>query len=333
MATLGANALTLADWAKRLDPEGKTPAIVELLSQTNEILEDMLFVEGNLPTGHRTTVRTGLPTVAWRLLNQGVQPSKSTTAQIDEQTGILEAWSEIDKEIADLNGNTAEFRMSEAFAFIESMNQEMASTLFYGNSSVDPEEFTGLSIRYSSTSAANGRNIVSGGGSGSDNSSIWLICWGAQTVHGIFPKGSKAGLQHFDHGEVTVETSAGIAGTRMRAYQDQWQWKCGVAVRDWRYAVRIPNIDISNLVAKSFAADLIELMIKATHRIQSLKMGKCAFYMNRSCIQMLDIQRRDDMISGGGLTWETIDGKVIYSFRGIPVRTVDSLTETEATVS
>ena len=270
MATIAQYVLTLADWAKRLDPDGKTPDIVELLSQTNEILEDMLWAEGNLPTGHRTTVRTGLPTVAWRLLNQGVQPSKSTTAQIDEACGMLEAWSEVDVELARLNGNTSAFRLSEAQAFIEAMNQEMSSTLFCGNSSTAPEEFTGLAARYSSLSAANGQNIVSGSGSGSDNSSIWLICWGSQSIHGIFPKGSKAGLEHTDHGEVTVETSAGIAGTRMRAYQDQWKWKCGVALRDWRYSVRIPNIDISNLVAKTSAADIIELMIKVIHRIRNV---------------------------------------------------------------
>ena len=251
MAGLGSNALTLADWAKRVDPDGKTPMIVELLSQTNEILSDMLWVEGNLPTGHRTSVRTGLPTVAWKLLNQGVQPSKSTTAQIDEACGIMEAWSEIDKDLAELNGNTASFRLSEAQAFIEAMNQEMAQTLFYGNASISPEEFTGLSIRYSSLSAVNAQNIVSGGGTGSDQSSIWLICWGANSIHGIFPKGSKAGLQHEDHGLVTVETTAGIAGTRLRAYQDQWQWKCGVAVKDWRYAVRVANVDIGALVANS----------------------------------------------------------------------------------
>lgn len=149
MSTLGSNALTLADWAKRVDPDGKTPMIVELLSQTNEILSDMLWIEGNLPTGHRTSVRTGLPTVAWKLLNQGVQPSKSTTAQIDEACGIMEAWSEIDKDLAELNGNTASFRLSEAQAFIEAMNQEMAQTLFYGNASISPEEFTGLSDRKS----------------------------------------------------------------------------------------------------------------------------------------------------------------------------------------
>lgn len=333
MATLSSNALTLADWAKRLDPEGKVPSIVELLAQTNEILSDMLWLEGNLPTGHRTTVRTGLPTVAWRLLNQGVQPSKSTTAQIDEQCGMLEAWSEVDVELAKLNGNTAAFRLSEAQAFIEAMNQEMASTLFYGNSSLSPEEFTGLSIRYSSLSAANGQNILNAGGSGSDNASVWLVCWGSQTLHGIFPKGSKAGLVHEDLGEQTIETSAGIAGTRMRAYQDHWSWKCGVAVKDWRYAVRIANIDVSNLVAKSSAADLIEQMIKATHRIPALGMGKCAFYMNRTVKQMLDIQRRDDVQTGGSLIYSEVDGKLIPSFRGIPIRTVDALLETEATVS
>src|SRR3990167_3884012 len=164
MATIGATVLTLADWAKRLDPDGKTPTIVELLSQTNEILLDMLWAEGNLPTGHRTTVRTGLPSVAWRLLNQGIAPSKSRTAQIDEAVGMLEAWSEVDKDLAELNGNIGAFRLSEARAFIEAMNNEMASTLFYGNSGTDPEEFTGLAVRYSDTTASNGQNIVSGAG-------------------------------------------------------------------------------------------------------------------------------------------------------------------------
>lgn len=329
MATLGSTVLTLADWAKRLDPNGNTSDIVELLSQTNEILTDMLWKEGNLPTGERTTVRTGLPTVAWRLLNKGVAKSKSTTAQIDEACGILEARSEVDVDLASLNGNTPEFRLSEAQAFIEAMNQEMASTLFYGTAAA-PEEFVGLAARYSSLSANNAQNIVSGSGSGSDNSSVWLICWGANTVHGIFPKGSKAGLIHEDLG---VGDAFDSDNNRFRAYMDRWQWKCGIALKDWRYSVRIPNIDISNLVAKSSAADLIELMIKATHRIPQLGMGRPVFYMNRTVIEMLDIQRRDDIISGSGLTWETVDGKRQATFRGIPIRTCDALTETESAVS
>ena len=333
MAGLNANALTLADWAKRLDPDGKVPQIVEMLAQSNEIIQDMVFVESNMPMSHRTTIRTGLPTVAWRLINQGVQPSKSTTAQADESIGIMEAWSEVDVELAKLNGNTAAFRLSEAAAFIEAMNQEFASTIFYGNSSLAPEEFNGLSVRYSATSAGNGQNIVKAGGNDTDNSSIWLICWGQNTVHGIFPKGSKAGLQHEDLGEVTVETTAGIAGSRMRAFQDLFTMRAGLSLKDWRYAVRIPNIDISALVSKTSAADLIELMIKAMNRIPNLQAGKCAFYMNRTTKQCLDIQRRDDVISGGGLTYEMVDGKFVPSFRSIPIRTCDALTENEALVS
>lgn len=342
MATLTSNVLTLSDWAKRLDPDGKVPMIVEMLAQTNEVLTDMLFKEGNLPTGHRTVVRTGLPTVAWRLLNNGITPSKSTTATIDEHVGMLEAWSEVDKDLAELNGNVAAFRMSEAQAFIEAMNQEMAGTVFYGSSTA-PEEFVGLSTRYSdigSGSPANSANIIDGGGTGTDNTSVWLVVWGENTVHGIFPKGSKAGIVHTDEGLQTIETANGIGGARMRGYRDHWQWKSGIALRDWRYAVRICNIDVSNLTAESSAANLIKLMIKAIHRIHNLNMGRPAFYMNRTVAQMLDIQRFNIMSGGGGgstlnggsIQYSQVDGVWTPAFRGIPVRTVDALLETESRV-
>jgi len=337
VATLSSSVLTLADWAKRLDPDGKVDAIVELLGQSNEILEDMLFKEGNLPTGHRTSVRTGLPSVFWKLLNAGVQPSKSTTAQVDEGLGIMEAWSEVDEDLAELNGNTAAFRLSEAQAFIEAMNQEMASTLFYGNSGLDPEEFNGLSVRYGDLSAANAENIIDmslGGDAGNDKTSIWLICWGENSVHGIFPKGSKAGLDHRDHGLQTIQSEGSgasqIGGVRLRAYQDQFKWKVGLALRDWRFCVRICNIDVSTLLGGT-PADLINGMIKALHRVPSLNMGKCAFYMNRTVFQQLDIQRRDD-VAAAGMTYKDVDGKLIYSFRGVPIRKVDALTEAEARV-
>ena len=42
-----------------------------------------MFKEGNLPTGERVIIRTGLPSVYWRALNQGIPNIKSTTAQID----------------------------------------------------------------------------------------------------------------------------------------------------------------------------------------------------------------------------------------------------------
>jgi hypothetical protein len=330
MATLANNVLTLVDWAKRIDPDGQTAAIVELLAQTNSILDDMLFQEGNLPTGHRTTVRTSLPTPAWRLLNQGVNPSKSTTAQVDEACGMLEAYSEIDADLVKLNGTDNGFRLSEASAFLEAMNQEMAQTLFYGNAGLAPEEFTGLSPRYAASTGITGQNIIKAGGAGSDNSSVWLVLWGANSLFGMFPKGSQAGIMHEDLGLVTIETANGIGGGRMRAYRDHWQWKLGIALRDWRYAVRICNIDISNLVTESSAADLIKVMLKAIHRIPSLKVGRPTFYANRTIMEMLDIQamQKNNLY----LTVGNEEGNRKVSLRGIPIQVCDQLLETEALV-
>src|SRR3974390_1217399 len=204
MATIGSTAFTHSDWAKRLDDGYHVASIIELLSQTNEILDDMLGVEGNLPTGHKTTVRTGLPQATWRLLNQGVPNAKSTTAQIVDTCGNLETYAVIDKDIADLNGNTAEFRLSEVEAFLEGMSQQVAATLIYGNQFTNPERFTGLAPRYSTkTTAASqtANNGLDGSGTSSTNTSLWIGGWGADTLHASFPKGKITGLENRDMGE------------------------------------------------------------------------------------------------------------------------------------
>lgn len=338
MPTLGTNALTLADWAKRRDPDDRVATIIELLNQTNDILSDMLWIEGNLPTGHRTTVRTGLPEVAWRKLNYGVPQSKSTTVQVDDTTGMLEAFGQVDKDLAELNGNTATFRLSENMAFLESMNQEMAQTLIYGNSGVEPEAFTGLAPRYSSLSAASGQNILDAAGT-ENLTSIWLVGWGEQTIHGIYPKGTTAGLQHVDLG---LDTVTDAAGGKYRAYQDHYQWKCGMAVRDWRYATRIANINVqhmltqSNTQATNAATEIIKLMSRAIDRIPSFGMCKPVFYMNRTVFSLLRVMALQK--SAGTLSIEqaldqfgnNIAGNL--SFSGIPIRRVDTLLNNEARV-
>ena len=339
MATLSTNNLTLADWAKRTDPEGRVPVVAELLSQTNEVLEDCVFKEGNLPTGDRVVIRTGLPSVYWRALNQGIPSSKSTTAQVDEACGILEARSEVDKDLAMLNGNTAQFRLSEDVAFLEAMNQTQATTLFYGNPATDPKQFLGLATRYSNSSAGNGQNVLKAGGSGSDNTSIYLVVWGDNTVYCPFPKGSAAGLMHEDLGEQTVYNSD---GTRLQAYATRYQWKNGLVVKDWRYVVRICNIDVSDLMAQTGtqepadATAIIKLMSRALYRIPNMAMGRAAFYMNRTvhsglAIAALDksqyVLKVNEGLSqfGTPFSWLT--------FQGVPLRKVDAIINTESVVS
>lgn len=331
MGALGVGNLNLLDQAKRTDPSGRIANIVELLSQQNEALQDIVWREGNLATGERSTVRTSLPTVGWRTLNAGTTPSKSTTAQIDDQAAILEAWSEVDVDVMSLNGNSAAFRMSEASAFIEAMNQEMMRVLFYGNGGLNPEQFTGFSPRFNLSTASNGSNVIKAGGSGADNASIWLISWGDQTVSGIFPKGSTAGLIHEDFGVVTAEVTAGLPGSRMRVFQERFQWKAGLAVKDWRYIVRICNIDISDTDAAGIKT-IINNMETAVETLPN-RLGKPVFYMNRTMRRLLRREARESVGSGGGLTYENFDGKRVLVFGDVPVRIVDQLTNTETVVS
>jgi hypothetical protein len=338
MAGVGGSVLTLVDHAKRIGPDGKVAKIAEMLNQTNRILDDAAFVEGNLPVGHRINVRTSLPSPTWRQANQGVAPTKSTTAQLDEQIGMLESWSEVDKDIAELNGNTYDFRLSEAKAFIQGMGQEMAQTLIYGNAGTAPAEFSGLATRYNSLSGVNGQNIISAGTiSGGDGTSIWLVGWGPETVFMVYPKGSQAGLMHEDLGLVTVETTAGIAGNRMRAYQDHWQWKLGLAVKDWRYAARIANIDISALKADTAGSTvkLIEYMAQALDLLPELESVRPAFYMARTTSSLLRIQAMNKNTAAieiqSGLQQLGRPGQM--SFLGVPIHTVDQIIGTESQVS
>lgn len=339
MATLSTGQLTLMDMSKRMSPDGKVDPIAELLSQQNEILEDIVYKEANQPTSHVVTVRTGLPEVYWRAYNQGVPSSKSTTAQITEPCAMLEARSHIDAKLLNLNGNSAAFRLSEESPFIEAMSQEMVGKLFNGNVGVDLKTFSGLATRYSSTTAGNGQNVILAGGQNSDNASMYLVVWGEQTVFCPFPKGSKAGLSNRDLGEESVQDAS---LNWYQAARSLFQWDAGLVVKDWRYVVRIANIDVSDWIgvtgtqAPTAATNLIKLMMRAIARIPNFNMGRAAFYANRSIQEGLMIQALEKSSSALGIKEAmTQFGTSMnqLSFMGIPVRGVDQLSISETLVS
>jgi len=342
---------TLIDIAKSYGPDGKVATVAELLNQSNELIQYMNFVEGNLPTGHKGVVRTGLPTVQLRSFYRGVKVSKSGRATIEDVCAMAEGRNEIDKDLADLNGNTAAFRLSEGLAFIEAMNQTFAQQLVYGDTSINPDGVLGLAPRYNSLSATNAQNIIDAGGTGSDNTSVWLIVWGENTVTGIYPKGSQAGLQQQDLGEIDAFDES---NDRFRAYAELWKWKFGLHVKDWRYAVRIANIDVSDLTGQTgtqaitAATWLNKLMIKALARIPSMGMGTATFMASRTVKEMLSVAALDKSQNAlsftegvnqyGAVGPGSVAGQGTgiqggqLRFMGVPVLTVDQLLATEARV-
>jgi hypothetical protein len=343
-------SITLLDWSRRVGPDGSIDEIAELLSQCNEIFKDMLWRPSNLPTGHKSTLRTSLPSGTWRAAYGGVGYTRSTTAQITDTWGELVAYSQIDKTVADLNGQTAALRMSEDNAHLEGLSQQVASAIFYANVLTNPSQFLGFAPRYNTltaSTAANAANVLSGGGSGNNNSSIWLVGWGDMTTYGIFPKGSKAGLVFEDKGDVVPGFDS--SNNRFEAYTSFFKWQCGLVVEDWRYTVRIANIDTSTAGLQGSApADLFQLMSKAVVRLPTASRRVSgitetdapdepapginpAFYCNRSIREYLDIQAiRDKNVL---LTPKEYAGEPVVEFRQVPIRVCDALTITEGTVS
>lgn len=333
MAALPNTRLTLADLQKYMDPQGKVAPVVELLAQRNDILMDPLWQAGNLPTGHQFSVRTALPTAYLRDYNDGVLPSKSATAQQTEGMSIIEAWSEVDAAEANLNGNEAAFRAGEDAAFIQALEQKFAQLLVYGNVKSDTKEFNGISTRIN---VASHPQFIDCGGTGTDNTSIILAEWG-EDLFCVYPKGSQAGLQNTDLGKQIIQFSS---GARMLALVTQFVWNVGLVQRDYRRTVRIGNIDVSDLRARTgtqaitTSTNVIYAMTDAIYRLPHGS-GSRVFYMNRTvhaALAKIALDRSQQVVTiqegvtqfGKPHSW--------LSFLGIPIRPVDRILNTESRV-
>lgn len=332
MATaIASSNMTLSDIAKQTMPDGGIESdVVELLSQDNEILMDMSWEEANGGTFHRSVVRTGIPEPTFRRFYEGVTPVKTTNAQIDEPLGMMESRSVVDAKLLDMSPNKERVRMNEAIGILEGFNQSFTQTLLYGDVGSSPAKFNGFLPRFDLLSAASGENVIDAGGTGTDNASILLVNWSPRTVFGVYPRGTKAGITREDLGRQEVLDTNSPA-RRFTAYEEKFQWDCGLVVRDWRHVVRIANIDKSALVAQSGAAAILELLATAVDKVPSSMGGRPAIYMPRTVKTMLRIQCMKQ--ANVYLTLGQEEGRPKLMFDGIPIRKVDQMQADEARVT
>jgi hypothetical protein len=341
-------SLTLADLGRRMDPSGKIADMAELMSQSNSFLEMLPQVEGNLTTGHVVTVRTALPQGTFRRFNQGVSYTKSSAAQLTFGMAMLDAYSQIDKKLADLGGNTAANREKEDVAHMEGMAQQMCGVAIYGNAWTNPTQFSGIATYYSAiASAQNGVNVFNCGGTGSSNTSIWLTGVGDQTMYATYPKGTKAGLTFENKGDIVPAYDS--SQRRYEAYTSYFSHNMGLAIEDWRYQIRMANIDTTTAgLAGPTPPDLFAIMSKAVVRLPTagrMVSGitksdapdrvapavRLVFHCDRSAREYMDIQAiRDKNVL---LRPEDYAGRPIVNFRNIPIEVTDQILDTESTIT
>jgi len=332
MAALDTGNPTILDMVKRTDPDGSIANVVEALSQRNPILLDAAVQEGNGVDFHRVTIRSGLPAVGYRKYNEGVTRGKSTTIQVDEAMSMLEGRSVVDVALAKRNGNEQAFRASEDLSFLQSMNNTQADSLFYASVAVDTEKFHGLTPRFDDeVGGSNSDNVIAvdAAAAGDDASSIWFITWHPDAVFLTYPKGSTVGISQMDLGIEYEDQTPVVAGKKFLAYRTHFKWDMGLVVKDWRYVVRLGDIDES--LFSITAETIIDSLIEGYNHVYDLNLGRNVIYMSRQVKTWLEQQiSRKGNVHLGMTEWH---GMQVLGFRGIPIVTCDALKKTETNLT
>jgi len=334
MATLtsSTSAYNLAEMAKRMDPSGDTVVIAEVLTEVNEMLLDAPWFPSNDTFAHKVVRRLSRPTGTWRKINEGVATEASRTVEAWETIGMLETYSEIDVELINNAPNPKEARMAEARSFLEGLSEHLADTLLYGSTEDSPEEFTGFSPRMGVLVTSD--NVLDGGGSSSDTTSVFVVQWGQGQVFMIYPKNSapNVGIKHQDLGEQTVSPAVSSnkhTTSQFQAYRDHFQVKAGLVVKDPRCIGRIANIEVSGATNLFDEDDLITLLIRMKGG------GKGAsIYVNKVVMTQMQIALKDKnnvhYTAAGG---EGLAGEPVVRFMGHPVRQMDAILTSETAIS
>ncbi len=334
MPVIGTEAITLSDYSRQISSDGKLvnfSKMIDTITESNESLDDVLWLPCNNGARHITTRLTSKPTGSFRKLNKGIKKSKYTTEQVDAGCAMLEDFFEIDCALANLNGNSATWRFNAEKAFYSGMGETVTKTMFYG-SGAKAEEFPGITSQYNKLNDKL-YQVLDAGGQGSDNTSVYLVGWGSETVHGLYPNGSKAGIQIEDLGKLVVQDDD---GNEFMAYKTHFKWDCGLVVRSPRHVIRIANVDVSDLKTAGDSTDtscnLLKFMTIATALVPSLTDARFAWYGNNTVLGNLLVKIMDK--ASNQLTIGDYQNRQnVVKFMSIPVRRNDLLLNTETRVA
>ncbi|TCM25708.1 major capsid protein [Novosphingobium sp. ST904] len=314
--------------------------VVEALTQLTPFMQDANVITCNKGTKHASSIRTGLPSVSWGALYQGIKQSKGNYTQVEDTTGFIEGLSAVDTRLLKLKPDqAAKLRLMEGQGFLEIMAQTLASAVWYSNTFINGKQFHGLAPRYNSLANP---NVINGGGTGADNASIWMVTHGDGQTSVLTPENMPAGVQREDKGEQRVLDAN---GDPYYVKEEMFTQHAGITVKDWRYNVRIANIDVSDVIAGTVSINsLLRKGYYKLHGRRAYKMeregqvspGRTAIYMNKTLIEALDgeaTNSRPGVDNFVRLKPMELFGEEVESWRGMPIREDDALINAETLVA
>ncbi len=326
--------------AARMTNNNMIMDVAEVLNETNDVIADAIVQQATDMTSHMISRRTALPAVNWVKAGNGWNATTGKVNQVREEIGMLKARYLCPEDIMRLQPDPAKYRSNQERAYIESMGQELANTLF-GNVSggslspaaSPPEEFAGFQYRYASLGTDDTAYVLNNGnGSGNDNTSMWFIQWGPSRVYLIHPRNTGAGgLSKKDEGRVYTSGDNSVASTSasapnptnsLWAFISEFAWDVGLAVEDQRTVKRLANIDSVSAETNTLNEDFI-IQIRNNFKSNDMIFAYC----NETVFTQLQILAKDKT----NVHWSENNpfGKPQMFFLDMPIRRCDSITDVE----
>lgn len=285
---------TMMSWAQERalrDRKNRPARIVPILKKFTPLIEDMPVFPCNAENVHDTVWEHAIPGDSWGVLNRGTPVSEGDTTTVTDTCANIAREASIDQRILAKSSNPAHTKLVRSRRYFMSIAQQQERNFFLGNRNTTPDGVHGLAPRYGTISGNPFSNqIVDGGGTGTDNASIWLVGWGEEGVHGIYPESSdEVGIKHTPRGVHPKTDSTG----RFWTEDDSYGLDTGLAVAHPCAVVRICNIDRSllNFAATGSSANLLRLLRTAYHRataFASIGDLKWCIYMDGQVFEFLD---------------------------------------------
>lgn len=308
------NRYTLAEYAQLAGLTGDQLDVVHTIEDTEPLFASAPLKQCNSGTTNKTQVITKYPVGQTRGYNMGVTAEKAATKIMQDDTCMTETYNEIDTEIVRLNKNSASWRANQDKAFVRGLAHSAAERIFNGSKKRDPFEFDGLATRFTKI---NGENVVDAAGTETDTeyTDIWLVNWGVNTVHLIYPEGGVGGLTQ------TFEPNVDARDPKNRLFKVDrtwYRWYLGLAVPDPAQVVRIANVPVNKALNGNY--DMVKALTLASEALPGDVLPTAGIYMNKTLRSALRLQITAK--PNVNLTFDDVAGKKVLSWDGIAVHKV-----------
>jgi len=328
MATLAQqDKLTFSEVLRRHAAGMSMLPTANVIESSTPLFADAIWMEANEKLSHIFGQVVKYATAERRAINKGVGTGISQRAKFAEGITMFALYGEVDELLVNMSNDPAAFLADEGAVVAQGIGEQMEDAILYDNAAADPNQIVGISPRMpkhrGATTGKPDTVYSCGAGAASDATSCYIIQWGADRVHMVYPKGSPAGLKREERGKVDIQLTD---GTKYPGYRSYYELSAGLVVRNPRCIARVSNVET---LPSSDAPITFDALVTAMNAMYKGGEGS-VIYAPQRVITKLQLLATAPGTTNLYVDWQSLGGRKVLTFNGSPVRLAERIVYTEA---